>query len=276
MISNIARLKQSTVAIGIREIGTISKIKVIHIVGSGFFITNNGIIMTAFHVLNGCNLLYASYMNSGISVDLVVLSYMRNNSKFQLTELPIKKIFSIKHQIRKNGYIGPNEIDIGIAILADAYRRSNNQFLKIKSSMSNILGNVCMCGYPSGEQTLDVNKKYGVLRFSPVTQFGEIVSFLPFDDVLEPYGLQTNILTGGGSSGSPIMDLSSGKVVGIAQEVLLNESNLRLYIEGTPLERSFISSAAYSKLGLVYGLSARLLYPLVSQIRKKGDFKNIK
>ena len=44
---------------------------------------------------------------------------------------------------------------------------------------------VSICGYPSGEYSLDIAKRYG-LRFSPVMQFGRITSLMPIDDIRAP------------------------------------------------------------------------------------------
>ena len=69
-----------------------------------------------------------------------------------------------------------------------------------------------MSGYPSGEQSLTVDKEYGI-RFSPIIQFGHITGFMPIDYIRVPWGIQTDIIGAGGSSGSALTDSSDGKVI---------------------------------------------------------------
>ena len=53
-----------------------------------------------------------------------------------------------------------------------------------------------MSGYPSGEQSLTVDKEYGI-RFTPIIQFGHITGFMPIDDIRVPWGIQTDIIGAG-------------------------------------------------------------------------------
>jgi hypothetical protein len=119
-------------------------------------------------------------------------------------------------------------MDIGYGIVVNEYQSDINEFLELKNNDSNLFDEMCICGYPSGKYTLDIEKKYTGLRFSPIVQVGKITLFLPSDDVSIPYGIQTDIITGGGSSGSPIVDLNDGEVVGTTQEILLNKSSINL------------------------------------------------
>lgn len=122
---------------------------------------------------------------------------------------------------------------------------------------------------------MDLTKKYTGLRLSPVIQFGRITAFMPTDEAPIPYGIQTDIHESGGSSGSPIIELSSGKVIGIVQEVLLTT------VEG--LSSNPFASHSHSanrlsvyadiRIGLAYGLNIQIFYDLFQKIRENitGD-----
>jgi hypothetical protein len=92
------------------------------------------------------------------------------------------------------------------------------------------------------------------MRFSPVIQFGHISGFMPTDFSTKPYALQTDIVGTSGSSGSPIIDLETGKVIGIAQQVITSGvifETTSIKEDGTPKKTWSIGN---SKLGLVYGV----------------------
>ena len=51
-------------------------------------------------------------------------------------------------------------------------------------------------------------------------QSGRIAGLRPHDESPKPWGIQTDIVAVGGSSGSPILDPSSREVIGMAQQVI--------------------------------------------------------
>jgi hypothetical protein len=51
-----------------------------------------------------------------------------------------------------------------------------------------------MCGYPSGDESLDIFMRYRGLRVRHIIQFGHITGLMPTDDVMIPWGVQTNIM----------------------------------------------------------------------------------
>ena len=65
--------------------------------------------------------------------------------------------------------------------------------IKEKSKLE-LFDDVWICGYPSGEQTMDLTKKFTGWRFSPVIQLGKITAFMPTDETPLPYGFQTDII----------------------------------------------------------------------------------
>jgi hypothetical protein len=102
--------------------------------------------------------------------------------------------------------------------------------------------------------------KISSTRFSPVLQFGRISGLMPLDVSPDPYGIQTDIIGTGGSSGSPIVDKLDGKVIGIAQRVLPSNTI-------TIIDQKEIYGTA--KIGLVYGITNHVIYDLP---KKTKDF----
>lgn len=145
-----------------------------------------------------------------------------------------------------------------------------------KMQQLKLYSEICMSGYPSGEQSLTVDKEYGI-RFSPIIQFGHITGFMPIDDIRVPWGIQTDIIGAGGSSGSALTDSSDGKVIGIAQRVLQCGIN-GIYTEfsnkndcGEVTRRRMVTGKA--NIGLVYGITAYSFFGLpdiVKMCHEKG------
>lgn len=100
------------------------------------------------------------------------------------------------------------------------------------------------------------SRRYFGLRFSPIIQVGRIAGFMPTDTAAIPYGLQTDIIGTGGSSGSPIVDTS----VGIAQQVI----QAGVVVNSSP-KKTFVEV----NMGLVYGLSNHVLHGIYE---KAQDF----
>lgn len=115
-------------------------------------------------------------------------------------------------------------------------------------------------------------------RFSPLVQFGQVTAYMPMDVIAIPYGVQTNIVGTGGSSGSPIIELVSGKVIGIVQEVLMSGVTGKL-------DRIQTSSTSSMKIptvetttnvGLMHGINMQLFYELCEQAKHNIYGRRIK
>ncbi len=94
---------------------------------------------------------------------------------------------------------------------------------------------IAVCGYPYGSELLERDGR--TYRFGPVLQQGYISAVAPFDSASKASELLMDIRIAGGMSGSPVVRISDGQVVGIARAaweattgiaVPLNSSILKL------------------------------------------------
>lgn len=240
----ILKIKSATVAIGLKPLADV-KPKII--VGSGFLFDSAGYVMTAGHVLVKCQNLQKQYKEQGEKTPIVAyISNINNKNQFILTPINFEKI-SIEHlETSMPQSPAPKNMDIGYGKLSGKH---NLPYLEVEPSKNEITDEILMCGYPGGDQTFSLTRSddFG-MRVSPVLQFGRISGFMAHDTDPTPYGIQTDIIGNDGSSGSPIINTKDGKVIGLAESVLLS------YFESYD---KTVSGKA--KLGLVWGSSNVIL-----------------
>lgn len=254
--SNFTLVKNATVALGlVDEGGIVPK----QICGTGFIVTKNQYLMTASHVVDACMKWNKMYEKKNIKTEIVAFNTLGTESEIKFHVLPVdpfSKEFFVKTVLKDpgEGFAGPRDFDIAIGKFL--YKTDDFPFLEIKKPGESILYNeIAICGYPNGDQSLDLKRKFSGIRFSPIIQFGRIVGLLPSDNSKRPYGIQTDIVGTGGSSGSPIVSLEDGKVIGIAQQVILAEVNTN--------KKSIYGNA---KIGLVNGVTNHIFYELYKQV----------
>jgi hypothetical protein len=114
------------------------------------------------------------------------------------------------------------------------------------------------------------------IHLRPIIQFGRIAGLMPYDDSNNPWGIQTDIVAMGGSSGSPIMDPSSGEVIGMAQQVIATMTTVDK--DGMPSNLYELTKGplyGIAPIGLAYGVTNRILSPLpnISKIILKKVFR---
>jgi len=262
--SKLSNLKDATVALGLVDEGEMVPKE---ICGTGFILNKNRYVITASHVIDQCFKLYDIYKRKKEKTEIVAFSseLTKSEIKFHVTPLdPFSEHSLARTKLSKasDGYAGPSDVDIAVGKFLR--KQDDLPFIEIKKPEKlNLYDKVAMCGYPSGDQSLDLKRKFSGIRFSPIIQFGRISSLLPTDNSPEPYGIQTDIVGTGGSSGSPIIDLEEGNVIGIAQQVILAGVNTN--------DKSIYGTA---RVGLVYGVTNHLLYKLtenVSAFLEKGE-----
>jgi hypothetical protein len=215
----LKRVKDATVAIGL--IDKKSNRRPVVIVGSGFFVSSRGYVVTAKHVLDRCDEVITASDKHIEELEIAVLSVTASGSSADVRVMREVTTYAFT-VIDSANYVGPIDPDVGVIIPGDGVNDiGGTPFLDIKQPPSrlDLYQNAVMCGYPSGDESFDMFRRHRGLRLSPIIQFGHITGLMPTDEIKTPWGMQTDIIGTGGSSGSAIVDPTDGCVVGIAQNV---------------------------------------------------------
>jgi len=157
------------------------------------------------------------------------------------------------------GFTGSIDLDIGVGKLD----RPSDNFLTIKEPCQlELYDEIVICGYPSGKLSLILYKNGDgeAIRLSPIIQSGRIAGLMPHDESPKPWGIQTDIVAVGGSSGSPILDPSSREVIGMAQQVIATMTTVDR--EGMPPNLYELTKGplyGVAPMGLAYGVTNQIL-----------------
>jgi len=112
-------------------------------------------------------------------------------------------------------------LDLDVVVVDLLAKGDNLPFLQLSPKKKpGILNRILMTGYPGGASTFNMGGNILNLRLSQIVQSGEITALIPTDSAPTPQLIQTDIISTGGSSGSPIIDITDYKVLGIAQQVI--------------------------------------------------------
>lgn len=256
----VRRIKWSTVGIGIHNYTDND----IMMVGSGFYYDTRGYLMSAAHVLKSAEKLDLQLKSKNKKSKIIATNLnVQDGNKLAIEEDEIEKILlpNIKKVIEHP--TTPVIFDVGIAKIIPS--REKYPFLKIRQVQDlteprlDIGESVVLCGYPGGEESLSI--KIDALRgyrYSPVMQFGHISALLPTDDSI-PYGIQTDILTTGGSSGSPIVSIDTGEVIGLAQKIISTYAAVEVPEKAQRRVRMPEILEGFAHVGIVYGDSYHMI-----------------
>jgi hypothetical protein len=262
-------IKSCCVAIGLTKQNSEEPYEIF---GSGFIINSKYWIFSAWHVLDKCQKRFIE-LNGGRNVEkgikFVAFYVTQLDTTMQIMTIPLDMIVPLNFRFPE-GFIGPYNLDVGVAIPNPDLRLINAKFLEIEESQINLFNEIAVCGFPGGKNTFneDITEDQG-LRTSPIIQFGRISALLPSDKNKNYYGIQTDIIGTSGSSGSPIVDLDTFRVIGMAQDVLdcnINGNFTGSYrstpkIEGEEIVGRFSGKA---KIGLIYGRNMQWYKQLVN------------
>lgn len=269
---NISNLTDSTIGLGL-----IDKDYVIHYVGgSGVVIDPKGYSLTATHVLVGLEKKRTELANledkeKRIKTNLAIISYIpRKNGIYSLITNTIRQWVPFELEIE--------ELDFDIALGWPIQKEIDHPFLNVSQRTSfSPLEKIMMCGYPGGNTTLNPYGSVINLSLSPAVQEGKISSLMPGNDAETHQGMLLNILSTGGSSGSPIID-ENNEVVGIAQWVigsgLIGKAQYEdsTYIFNEKLIETTIKKTAilkgYAQVGNVFALSSSMFREATKAIQQ--------
>lgn len=256
----LEKAKQCCVAVGV---GIIEGENIgITLLGSGFLINSKGAIMTAGHVLRDCEKLKQINIREGRQSEIIV--YRPEPSVFGIAYWPVgKKGYPKFDQPLPDGYLGPANLDVGIALPKEKY--DHFPYL-IPANELRPFEEIVICGYPSPNDMVTVNNKGAGTRLSAIMQFGHIAALEPYDGICDPTGIQTDIIGIGGSSGSPIISAATGELVGMALTVLTSYV-IKLNDQGQ-IEKKLIGA---THMGLVSGIPASVLREFMRGLPEEQD-----
>jgi hypothetical protein len=252
-------VKAATVAIGIANKDTS---EVIGSFGTGFFIGGEYIVSSA-HVFSQCVTYNTNYKEKNNSDEGIysAFSITTEGDQVKPNTYRIKKAIRLPSVKEAKGFTGSLDLDIGIGKLD----RPSALFLRIQEpSQLKLYNEIVICGYPSGRISLILYKNNHQapmgIPLSPIIQFGRISGLMPGDDSPNPWGIQTDIIAMGGSSGSPIIDTNTAKVIGMAQDVIATMTIVDKF--GMPPNLyEFTKGPLYgiAPIGLAYGVTSQIL-----------------
>lgn len=265
-------VKDATVAIGLANKDTKD---VISSFGTGFFIGGEYIVTSA-HIFNQCIKYNAQYKekNNGMEGIYSAFNITTKDNQLELNTYHIIKAIRLPPVKEVKGFTGSVDLDIGIGKL-DCH---SDNFLHIKKpTQLKLYDEIVICGYPSGRISLVLYRNKhedGMgIQLRPIIQYGRVAGLMPDDDSNNPWGIQTDIIAMGGSSGSPIIDPSSGEVIGMAQQVIATMTTVDK--EGMPSNLYELTKGplyGIAPIGLAFGVTNQILSPLLNI--SKNYFEN--
>lgn len=224
------------------------------IIGTGFIVDENGIILTNNHVIEAIkNLPRRKDDPNAIPIRVM---FFHNIPKIGMVSIPLEvEAFTttkIEQKILGNNY-GEDIPDIG-AIYVKA---KGLPFVSIDEKLSVDEGDeVLISGFPMGTETL--RSAGWIHQLSPILQKGIVSAILPF--VCDsPHSIIVEAVTHGGSSGSPIFNIRSGKVIAILFAGLPETKNLFKTSDGKIITYT-------NNTSLTYAIPSPLLYLIYKKI----------
>lgn len=188
------------------------------IIGTGFIARPDGIIFTNEHVIKCINKL-PRHKNMPETEWPAFVIYFHNIPELGILPLPFKimgagllgrseppSVLNYGPDIPDLGFIHVHMKDLPALTIADKFDLEEGD-------------NALIAGFPLGTETL--RAPGWMHQFTPTLQTGIISAILPFP-CENPHAILLDIMTHGGSSGSPVISPESNKVIGLVYAGLLD------------------------------------------------------
>jgi len=230
------------------------------VLGTGFIVDPQGYLFTASHVIDELNKKRTALRKQGIecSISAIMIAIKGNGIIIKHRGLSERRRVEIKPTEK---FPAPSNYDVIMCRMVG--KESWPYLILAKPRKIELYEKIFVCGYPGGNATFNLADFETGIRLSPQFQTGHVSSVMPIDDVVNPTGIQTDIIGTGGSSGSPIID-SNGEVIGVAQNVIAS---------GVVSLEKQDELFGFAQIGLIFGISNYGLFAtmnaLLEQMKKE-------
>jgi serine protease Do len=249
------------------------------IIGTGFFLREDGIVVTNNHVLEQIEKSLHDAKTKNIAEVATVITFFKYEDRgggLAVLPLEIGDMFKVRQQLKStSNYYGPENPDIGIINLKKVKSCPAIKLSEIIPHEGALMG---IAGFPMGERTL--NAPGWLHQVGPTLQSAFISSHLPFD-CNNPHGFVIDAVLQGGVSGSPLFHPETGDVTGIVygglndyyidktREPYKIPTSLGLAIPATYLKAVY--EALDRNLGIVEGRKNKI--PLLEWAQEQKRYK---
>lgn len=285
MTDNLSRLPSIYLEVKKSVVAIVSKVSsqphFPNIVGTGFIINENGLVFTCDHVINAIEKLPRRQNAPREEWPAEVWMFHFEPDKGAVfVPMEIKGV--IQTALFKAGgyYYGENLPDMGI-IEVDFKGLPS---LQISPEFNFKEGDlVALSGFPLGEETLLAP---GWLhQLSPTLQTGVISAVLPHP-CKHPHGILLDVMCKGGSSGSPVFDVSTGEVIamvyaGLNEKKVMRGQGMTVYENSTSLSLAITCNfikQMQENINKEMKLKEKIrdkkdFYPFIQEKIEKGDYE---